>query len=430
MNKYINVAKNMHCGLIGEKLSHSISPQIHEIFASYRYDLYETEPTKLREFFEKTELDAFNVTIPYKKAVMPYLSEISESASKIGAVNTVVRKSDGSFFGDNTDYYGFEKTLEFYGINVNGKKVLVLGSGGAAASVKSVLFDKGAHVFNVSRHGELNYENVYTLHADADFIVNATPVGMYPDTDSSPIDLSGFRSLLGVIDLIYTPARTRLLTDAESRSIKAVNGLYMLVAQAKRACEIFTGEVLDDSVIEATASKLSFKNKNIVLIGMPSCGKSTIGKLVAKSLGRTFIDTDTYVHEYSGGLSPAECIEKLGVPEFRRIESEIVKRFGKESGAVIATGGGVPTVFENYSPLHSNGVIIYIERPVSELSVVGRPLSQGKDLEMLYRERLPFYEAFEDIKICSRPLPEDTAKEVILAFTKISSEEYHRKEDV
>lgn len=423
MTKYIHTAKNMRCGLIGEKLSHSISPQIHALLSPYAYGLYELESDKLGEFFEKNELDAFNVTIPYKRAVLPYLSKISDEARKIGAVNTVIRQSDGSFFGDNTDYYGFKKTLDFYGIDVKDKKVLVLGSGGAAASVKAVLSDGGGKVFTVSRSGELNYENVDSLHHDADIIVNATPVGMYPDVNKSPIELSSFTALQSVIDLIYNPARTMLLIDAEKRGIKAVNGLYMLVAQAKRACELFTGETLDDAVICEITSKLNYTNQNIILIGMPSCGKSTVGKLVAESLGRKFIDTDAFVPEYSKGFSPAECIEKLGVPEFRRIESEIVKRFGKESGLVIATGGGVPTVYENYAPLHANGIMIRIDRPLSELSVDGRPLSQGVFLDTLYRERLPFYEAFEDGKVQSQSTPESTAKAVIEEFIRIIGKE-------
>ena len=405
------------CGLLGEHLGHSFSPQIHRELADYPYELYEVEREELGHFMETTELTAFNVTIPYKKDVIPYMTELTNAARRIGAVNTVTRLPNGGFRGDNTDYYGFSKMVEASGIVVADKKVLVLGTGGASVTVNAVLADLGARsIVSVSRTGNVNYENVYTLHADADVIVNTTPVGMYPSTGISPIRLSEFPRLSGVLDLIYNPARTALLLEAERLGLPAMNGLLMLVAQAKRASELFLDTVLDDAVIPAIVRKIRLETENLILIGMPGCGKSTAARLLSELSGREEIDTDKLFPNYSGGKSPAEMICEDGEPAFRATETEVVRAVGKLSGKIIATGGGVPTIPANYDLLHQNGIIVYLMRDLTYLPTAGRPISQGKGLEALYNERKDAYERLADVAVRGRRDPKATAKAILDAF--------------
>lgn len=410
----------IRCGLIGEHLTHSFSPQIHRELADYPYGLYEIERGKVGEFMQSTDLTAFNVTIPYKKDVIPYLTEISDEARRIGAVNTVTRLQGGGFRGDNTDYYGFKAMVEASGIRVKDKKVLVLGTGGASVTVHTVLSDLGVReAVSVSRSGDCNYENVYSLHRDADVIVNTTPVGMFPGTGVSPISLEKFPTLTGVLDLIYNPARTALLLEAERLSIPAMNGLLMLVAQAKRACELFLGGVrIDDGQIPEIVKKIRLETENLVLIGMPGCGKSTAARLLSELTGREAIDTDDVFLSLSGGVSPADYIRRNGEKSFRALETEAVRSVGKLSGKIIATGGGVPTIGENYAPLCQNGVILWIRRDVSSLPTANRPLSEGRDLASLYEERRPAYERFADGFIESSISPLDTAKAILSEFEK------------
>lgn len=405
------------CGLLGEHLGHSFSPQIHRELADYPYGLYEVERDRLGEFMKTTTLTAFNVTIPYKKDVIPYMTEISDAARRIGAVNTVTRLPSGGFRGDNTDYYGFSKMVEVSGIPVRDRKVLVLGTGGASVTVHTVLRDLGAReTVAVSRTGECNYENVYTLHADADVIVNTTPVGMYPNTGASPITLARFPRLSGVLDLIYNPARTALLLEAERLGLPAMNGLLMLVAQAKRACELFLGTEIDDARIPEIVRKIRLETENLILVGMPGCGKSTAARLLASLTGREELDTDRIFPDFSGGKTPAEMIREDGEPAFRAKETEAVRSVGKLSGKIIATGGGVPTIDENYDLLHQNGVIVWLKRDLRFLPTENRPLSQGRNLADLYRERKPAYERFADVTVRGKKDPEETAKAILAAF--------------
>ncbi len=397
----------MHCGLLGNHLSHSYSPQIHAYFGNYSYTLFDKASDQLGEFLQYGNFTGLNVTAPYKKAVIPYCSCLSEAAEKLGAVNTIIRNADGTLTGHNTDYFGFSYMLQKTGIDVYGKKVLVLGNGGAAAAVSGVLTDAGANTVIISRSGENNYQNLY-LHADAKMIVNATPVGMYPNTGTSPIDLSQFTQLEGVLDIIYNPVRTQLLMDAEHAGIKTMNGLWMLVAQAKEASEWFTGNRLPDSIIEEVYKDLSRQLTNIVLIGMPGCGKSTIGKILAKNTGKKFVDTDEQIIHLAS-KSIEEIFHDNGQNYFRQLETEILRKYGKESGLVIATGGGCVTREENYPLLHQNGKIVWLQRNIKDLPTAGRPLSMQYSVEEIYSAREALYLAFADQIIYNDSTPEQVA---------------------
>ena len=299
----------MKCGLIGEHLGHSFSPQIHRELADYSYDLFELTPDAVGDFVKHCELDAFNVTIPYKKTVLPFLNEISPEAEAIGAVNTIVKRG-GKIYGYNTDYFGFDYMVRSSGIDVSGKKVIVFGTGGAAATACAVLRDMKVREL-VSIGSKDNTKENISAYADAEVIVNTTPVGMFPNNRTSPTSLKLFPSCVLVLDVIYNPARTELLLEAESLGITAVNGLPMLVAQAAKAYEFFTGDVADVCDIERIISDIGKETRNIILVGMPGCGKSRVGRILAERLGRSFLDSDdefTKMH----GLTPAEAITSLG----------------------------------------------------------------------------------------------------------------------
>ena len=406
---------HLRCGLLGEKLGHSFSPQIHAHLADYSYDLIERAPNAVEDFVKEGGYDAFNVTIPYKKAVMPFLDEISDEARRIGAVNTVVRRPNGHLIGFNTDYFGFRYMLDISGICVRDAKVLVLGSGGASVTAQAVLRDAGARqVLVVSRTGELTYEDL-PAHADTDVIVNATPVGMFPKNGESPTDLSLFPNCRGVLDMIYNPSKTALLMDAESRGIPHANGLSMLVAQAVKAFEYFTSDPADFQIVSTIASEIERQTKNIVLIGMPGCGKSTVGKAMAEMTCRPFFDADeefTRIH----GVTPASVIESRGEDVFRQMEHAVLTELGKKSGSVISCGGGAVTREVNYAPLHQNGVILYLRRDLSLLATGGRPLSQRTSPEVLYNARKAAYERFADHSVDSTEIIEKTAEAMLIAF--------------
>lgn len=387
----------LKCGLLGEKLGHSYSPQIHSMLADYEYKLFEKSPEELEDFLKSGEFDGLNVTIPYKKSVMPYCAELSPTAAQIGSVNTIVRRSDGSLYGDNTDAFGFENLIVHNGIEVKGKKALVLGTGGASVTAQAVLKNLGAsEVVVISRRGEDNYENI-AKHADAEIIANTTPVGMYPNNGKAAVDLTQFPKLSGVLDVVYNPARTALLLQAEKLCIPCAGGLYMLVSQAKRSCELFTGKSIPDSEIDRIERVLSHQMQNIVIIGMPGSGKTTVSTMLAEKLGRKILDTDTIVSENAGMTIP-EIFAVQGEAGFRRLETEATAEVGKLSGNIISTGGGVVTVAENYELLHQNGVIVWIERDTNKLARDGRPISLSSDLNELYAARLPLYDRFADIK--------------------------------
>ena len=408
----------MKCGLLGRKLGHSYSPQIHGLLGDYSYYLFEKEPEELASFLKNGDFTGINVTIPYKKDVIPYLDALSPAAQKIGSVNTIVRRADGSLFGHNSDYFGFVSLVKHSGIAVEGKKVLVLGSGGTSNMVVTALRDLGAAPVVISRSGENNYGNLH-LHSDASVIVNATPVGMYPNTGVSPIDLNRFPKLDGVLDVIYNPAKTQLLLDAEKLGIPHENGLWMLVAQAKEAAEYFTGKKLSDDMIARIHHKLSRQMKNIVLIGMPGCGKSTIGNLLARKLGRKFVDADEEIIQLAGKSIP-EIFAQVGEEIFREWETMALEHLGKQSGLVIATGGGCVTRQGNYPALHQNGSIVWLERDLSLLPTDGRPLSQSNRLEEMYAVRKPLYEAFADVRVANTGSPEDTVTEILSKLEELS----------
>ena len=415
----------LRAGLLGEKLSHSFSPQIHRALVGdrYTYELFERAPEAVEGFIKGDEWDALNVTIPYKQVVMPYLDIITDEALRIGAVNTITRLPDGRLKGDNTDYFGFRRTLTACGCDPRGKKALVLGNGGAAATAVTVLTDMGAEVILLGRSdrsvGGISpepYETVYKRHPDAEVVVNCTPVGMYPKLiGQSPVELSRLPSVTAVFDMVYNPARTALLQEADSLGIPAYNGLLMLVAQAKRASELFMGEELEDALIDAIVADIARETGNIVLVGMPGCGKTTVGKALAKVLNRPFVDTDALIVEAAGRPIP-EIFVNEGEEYFRALETEAVKKAGMMSGAVIATGGGAVTRERNYAPLSQNGRIVFIHRDPDKLPIKGRPLSQANPLEELYAKRLPLYKAFADLEADNNGEVEDTVKTILKAL--------------
>ena len=407
----------MKCGLLGRKLGHSYSPQIHSYLGDYPYVLFEKEPEEIGDFLKNGDFTGINVTIPYKKDVIPYVDELSPVAKRLGAVNTIVRRKDGSLFGHNTDFFGFSTMVRRSGLSVAGKKVLVLGSGGASNTAVAVLEELGAKVVIISRSGENNYGNLH-LHADAAMIVNTTPVGMYPNTEDSPVDLSGFPKLEGVLDVIYNPARTALLQQAESRGIVARNGLLMLVAQAKEAAEYFLDSPIDDAKIDRIYQILSDQMQNIVLIGMPGCGKSTVGKLLAEKLGRNFVDADETIVELAGKPIP-EIFAADGEAVFREWETKALSQLGKQSGLVIATGGGCVTKERNYPLLHQNGRIFWLKRSLDVLPTDGRPLSQGNKLSDMYSIRKPMYLRFADHIIDNNGSVEDTLAAILSKLEEI-----------
>lgn len=401
-------------GLLGRKLGHSYSSQLHNMLADYEFKLYETEPEELGTFLRTTDLSGMNVTIPYKKAVMEYCVELSETARKMGCCNTLVREADG-WHGHNTDYYGFFALVEHAGIEIRNRKVLVLGSGGASNTVCRAVEDMGARALIViSRSGENNYTNL-DRHADAEIIVNATPVGMFPYNGQAPLELKLFPRLEGVVDLIYNPARTELLLEAERLGIKNADGLYMLTAQAKKAAEIYTGRSIPESENDRVTNILRAQMNNIILIGMPGCGKSEVGRRIAERTGRKFIDADQAIEESAGCRPIPEIFRQDGEEGFRKLETSVLAELGKQSGTVIATGGGCITREENYPLLHQNGILVWLQRDISKLPIHGRPISQTNPLDKLYAARKDSYERFSDVCIDNNGAIEDTVDAVIAA---------------
>jgi len=397
-------------GLLGERLGHSFSPYLHKALGDYDYGLFEVAPEGLEDFMSHGNFKGINVTIPYKKAVIPYCDALSQCAAGIGSVNTIVRR-DGKLYGDNTDYFGFIATVIKYGIEVSGKKALILGNGGVAPTIREALSMLGAaEIITVSRSGNNNYVNLYK-HFDAEIIVNATPVGMYPNNGESLVKLADFPRLSGVIDVVYNPLRTKLICEAEKLGIPCCGGLYMLVAQAAKACELFTGNAVPAEEIDRVFISCTRQKQNIILIGMPGCGKSSCAIELCKLIDAELIDIDEEIVKRIGCSIP-EFFAKHGEAEFRRVETEVLRECTKKSGAVIATGGGVVTRNENYELLHQNGVIIWLRRDFSSLPTEGRPISLSLPLELLYSQRAPLYESWCDFTVTGNS-PADTAQKIL-----------------
>ena len=386
----------MEYGLLGEKLGHSYSKPIHRALGRYEYELYPMDREALGRLLTRKSFKGLNVTIPYKREVLPYCDWLSPEVQAVGSANTLVVRS-GRLLAYNTDIRGFTSMARRLGADPVGRKAAVLGSGGASRAAVYALEKMGAaSVQVISRSGPVTYEDLYRDHADAEILVNATPVGMYPDTLVSPADLARLPRLKWVLDMIYNPARTRLLMDAEALGIPCCDGLWMLVAQAMESAGIFLEETVPPEKTEAIYRQLRRGTLNIVLVGMPGCGKSTLGKALARKLERPFADCDWEIQRRTG-QTPEEIIRSQGEAAFRRIETEAVRQLGKGSGQVIATGGGAVTVPENRDILRQNGVILHVTRPLALLETRGRPLSAN--LEALARERMPLYRAWSQGEI-------------------------------
>ena len=403
------------CGLLGRKLGHSYSPAIHAMFGPYEYRLYEKEPEELERFLREGGWDGLNVTIPYKKAVVPFCDELGDTAAATGSVNTLVRRADGTIFGDSTDASGFAYMVRLSGIDVAGEKVLVLGSGGASAAVCHALKELRARPVVISRSGPDHYGNL-DRHRDAAVIVNATPVGMYPDNGRSPLSLDGFSSLRGVLDIVYNPARTALLLDAEERGLASAGGLSMLTAQAARSSELFTGIPVTDETVARVTDRLEKQTANVILVGMPGCGKTTVAEILARRTGREVLDSDREIVADAGRSIP-EIFAAEGESSFRDRETSVLCRLGSLSGRIIATGGGAVLREENYRPLHQNGVSFWLVRDLSELDREGRPLSQNADLAAMFAAREPRYRRFADHVIDNNGTPEETADRILEVIT-------------
>ncbi|MBR3144325.1 MAG: shikimate kinase [Clostridia bacterium] len=396
-------------GLLGRGLTHSFSPYLHSLIGDYSYTLFSKEETELKPFLEGKSFDGLNVTIPYKKAVIPFLDELSPVAEKLLSVNTVVKRKDGTLFGDNTDYHGFLELVKHENIKLINKKVLVLGSGGASVTVCEVIKTLGGFATVISRKGENNYDNI-SRHFDADIIVNTTPVGMFPKNGEKPLGLSGFNRLEAVIDIIYNPLKTAFLLEAENMGIKTANGLYMLVAQGIKSAELFLDTAFDSAFREQIYKTVKAKMTNTVLIGMPGCGKTTIAEILKEETGKPLFDSDICFFEKEG-ITPGDYIKKYGEERFRIIETEILREISEKSGVIISTGGGAVTRKENKDILKQNGVLVYIKRDIKNLATDDRPLSV--DVEKLYKERKPMYEAFADFKVDNNKTPKDTALAIL-----------------
>ena len=383
----------MTFGLIGEHLGHSYSPEIHKRLRGYDYQLRPLPPGELPGFFARRDFHGVNVTIPYKQAVMPYCDEMSDTARRVGAVNTILKRSDGTLFGHNTDPAGFAFMLREAGITLAGKHVLVLGSGGASLTVQIVAAEMGAKSITAVKRGD--FDGMYG-HENTQVIVNATPVGMFPHAENCPAQPDSFPALEAALDLIYNPLRTHFLQRANALGLKTADGLSMLVAQAAASIELFTEEPCNERDIARVLSPLRRDLENWVLIGMPGSGKTSLGRRLAEKSGRPFVDLDLEIERLTG-LSGREILLAKGEAAFREIETKMAARFGAMTGRVIATGGGTVLRRSNVEALRGNGRLLWIRRGIRHLATDGRPLSV--DLESLEQVRRPYYEAAADMCI-------------------------------
>lgn len=420
----------MKYGLIGEHLGHSFSKQIQTRIAEienvkdYDYQLVELDKEEFKEFMEKKDFKGINVTIPYKKDVIPYLDEMDESAKAIGAVNTIINV-DGKLKGYNTDFGGFLYMVKAHNVHMEGKKVLIIGNGGACAAVKAVCKHENAKdIVIVSRsanRGAIGYDEMYTSHLDADIVVNTSPVGMFPNIVNAPIDVSWFHKLECVLDVVYNPILTRLCFEAQEADIKRVIGLEMLIAQAKYTFEIFENMSFDDSIIDEIKKEMLKDRSNIVLIGMPSAGKTTIGKMLEEKLGKDFFDLDDMIIAKAGKSIP-EIFQESGETGFRAIETEVAIEASKMNNKIIATGGGVVKHKVNMDFLRLNGITIFIDRDIDKLisSDPNRPLSSSKQaLQQMYKERYPLYQKYAAYIAVNNANIEETVDDIVNTYHSI-----------
>lgn len=401
-------------GLLGRTLGHTYSPMIHQSLGNTSYDIFEMEPDQLQDFFNRSDLQGLNITIPYKINALQACHHISDIAEAIGCVNTMVREADGSWYGTNTDYDGFLATLDWSSIEVKNKHCLILGDGASSNTVHVALERLGAaSITHISRHRFPTYGHIAQFYERAQIIINCTPVGMYPYCPDQSIQLAPFTHLEGVIDLVYNPHRTAILIEAESLNILHVNGLVFLLAQAIAASALFLHRTYDESILSDLYKQFRRNQENIVLIGMPGSGKSTIGEALATLTGRTLVDIDHRITEEVGAIS--DYILTHGEPAFRAIESRIITDVGKQTDLIISTGGGAITIPENYAPLRQNGRIYEIYRPLEELDTTGRVLSSGgiERLQELYTVRAPLYARFRQAQVLNTGTPESVAQRIL-----------------
>ena len=406
----------MRYGLLGEHLPHSFSKEIHEKLGKYVYEMIEVPPEQLDAFMRAKDFAGINVTIPYKQAVIPYLDALSDRAKAIGAVNTISNR-DGRLYGDNTDLAGLEALIRRMGLELEGKTVLIAGTGGTSKTARAAAERLGAaeivRMSRTGREGALTYEQACAQYGGAEILINPTPCGMYPVTDGIPVDLDRLPQLTGVVDVIYNPLTTRLGREARARGIKAENGLAMLVAQAVRAAEVFTGEAFPGAIDRIYHEILSEK-RNIVLTGMPGSGKTTLGKLLAETLGRELVDTDAEIVK-AAGMPIAEVFQAHGEAYFRDLETQVIRDLSQTGGKVIATGGGAVLRQENVDALKMNGVIVFLDRPLEDLlPTEDRPLSNNAEkLRKLHKTRYPIYLAAADKHVSVYGTPEETLKKLL-----------------
>ena len=410
----------MKYGCIGKQLKHSFSKEIHEEFAPYSYDICEIPPEELESFMKQGDFSAINVTIPYKEAVIPYLFSISERAQKIGAVNTIVNRN-GKLYGYNTDFFGMKSLICKMGISLNNKKVAILGTGGTSKTAKAVAESMGASlILNVSRtekEGAITYQELYKNYSDAEIIINTTPSGMFPNWNSVPVDIKKFNNLCGVVDVVYNPLNTLLVREAKSLGIKAESGLYMLVAQAVRASEIFLDTKYSEDTIDKVYSKIRLPKRNIVLTGMPGSGKSTVGKIISEKLNMQFYDSDEFIEKIFDKKISAIFSDE-GEEFFRVNESEVICQLGSKNGIVLSTGGGAILRDINIDGMKQNGTVYFLDRPINELIPTDdRPLARSKeDIIKRYNERYNTYVSTADVIIPVDGTPEKIADKIIKDF--------------
>ena len=412
----------MDYGLIGDRLGHSYSPQIHRVFGDYDYRLYPMTLEQLKETLKRRDFKGLNITIPYKKDVLPFCDEISETVREVGSANTLYFR-DGKLCAENTDLPGMLFMLDRAGIALTGKKVVILGSGGTSLTAQAACWARKAASYTVvSRSGPVTYEDLYAKHTDAEIIINSTPVGMYPKNLETPVDIRRFPKLCGVADVIYNPAKTALLLDAEEAGIPHIDGLWMLVAQAWHAAKLFLNEDIPEGKIAEAYKSVRRECLNLVLVGMPGSGKSTQGKRAAEALGRPFVDLDAEIVKRHGPIP--DIFARQGEQAFRDMESAIVREFGKQSGLVIATGGGAILCGENVRALRQNGCIGWIQRPIEQLSTDGRPLSSGLEaLRRMEAVRAPLYRACANFTVISQEAKEETTNRILEGFDEAAGSE-------